>query len=106
MQRDAAQSGPPPTSFRVTSDPTVEITVYDVARNVCGQAEGCLALELPPGLYRVHLERGGVVSKQIVDHERATDITCEAPQLHSPVPFIGAATSQSHIEAAREISRL
>jgi hypothetical protein len=82
-----------PTSFLVTSDPTVQITIYDARRTLRGQAEGSLRLLLVPGLYRVHLERGGRVHHEIVDHETATHLSHAGPALHSPVPFAGAATS-------------
>ena len=89
----------PPNSFRVSSDPTVQITVYDASWQLRGRAEGELKLSLPAGLYRVHLERGGVVHKEIVDHAWATDIGYAAPPLRSPVPFTGAATSHAYYVA-------
>jgi tetratricopeptide (TPR) repeat protein len=97
----------PPTSFRVTSDPAVQITIYDATRTLRGQAEGSLRLLLLPGLYRVHLERGGRVHHEIVDHDTGTDLRHAGPALHSPVPFAGAATSHDdHIAAAERCSVL
>ena len=82
--------------FCVTSDPTVQITVYDATQTIRGRREGNLRLLLAPGLYRVHLERGGIVHKEIVDHENATNLEDPGPPLRSPVPFSGAATSHAY----------
>jgi serine/threonine protein kinase len=94
-----------PTSFLVTSDPTVQISIYDATRTLRGQAEGSLRLLLIPGLYRVHFERGGRVHHEIVDHETGTNLHHAGPALHSPVPFAGAATSHNDYTApAQELS--
>jgi serine/threonine protein kinase len=98
----AAAAPQTPTSFLVTSDPTVQITVYDATRTLRGQAEGSLRLLLVPGLYRVHFERGGRVDHEIVDHETGTDLRHAGPALHSPVPFVGAATSHDCYTAPAE----
>jgi hypothetical protein len=91
--------------FRVTSDPTVQITVYDAMRMLRGRSEGVFRGSLPPGLYRVHLERSGTVHHEIVDHERDTELEHPGPPLQSPVPFTGAATSHDdYVEAARRLS--
>jgi serine/threonine protein kinase len=95
-------AAPPPTSFLVTSDPTVQISIYDATRTLRGQAEGSLRLLLAPGLYRVHFERGGRVHHEIVDHETDTNLRHAGPALHSPVPFAGAATSYDYYTAAAQ----
>jgi len=79
-------------SFRVTSGPAVRITVYDAARKVRGQSEGSVRLSLPPGLYVVLLEHGGVVHKEIVDHEHPTELAHPGPPSSSPIPLTGAAS--------------
>lgn len=105
MSSSELAAAPAPTSFLVTSDPTVQITVYDATRTLRGQAEGSLRLLLVPGLYRVHLERGGRVHHEIVDHEADTNLSHAGPALHSPVPFTGAATSHDYYTApAQELS--
>jgi Protein kinase domain len=105
----APRTPPPQTGdadqFRVTSDPTVRIAVYDTARTLRASAEGSLQLALPPGLYRVHFERGGAVHHEIVDHERTTELAHPGPPLCSPVPFTGAETSRDYyVAAARRFS--
>src|SRR5882672_10868809 len=102
MSSSELAAPPTTTSFLVTSDPTVQITVYDATRTLRGQAEGSLRLWLVPGLYRVHLERGGRVHHEIVDHETGTDLRHVGPALHSPVPFAGAATSHDYHTAPAE----
>src|SRR5262245_55682790 len=72
--------------FKVTSDPTVQITIYDATRTVRGQGEGNLLLQLHPGLYRVHFERAGTVHSEIIDHEGDTALEHPGPPLRSPVP--------------------
>lgn len=105
MSSSELASPRPPTSFLVTSDPTVQITIYDATRTLRGQAEGSLRLQLVPGLYRVHFERCGRVHHEIVDHETSTNLTHAGPTLHSPVPFAGAATSHDYYTApAQELS--
>jgi serine/threonine protein kinase/Tfp pilus assembly protein PilF len=97
----------PPSSFLVTSDPTVQITIYDATRMLLGQAEGSLRLLLAPGLYRVHFERGGRVHHEIVDHETDTNLRHAGPALHSPVPFAGAATTHDdYIAPAEQFSAI
>src|SRR5262245_7036917 len=87
--------------FHVTSDSTVRITVFDAAQDIRGGADGSLQLSLRPGLYRVHLERAGVVTKKLVAHKgAATMLRLDGPELHSPVPFTGAATSRDDHAAA------
>src|SRR5262245_4882837 len=105
MQSTTIPSDQAATSFRVTSDPTVQITVYDATQTIRGQAEGNLQLLLPPGLYRVHFERGGIIHKEIVDHESSTKLVHAGPPWRSPVPFIGASTSHKYYVApARKLS--
>lgn len=86
----------PPRPFLVTSHPTVQISIYDAARTMLGQAEGNLRLALVPGVYRVHLERGGRVHHEIVDHQLGTTLTHAGPGWTSPVPFLGAETSHDY----------
>ncbi len=84
----------------------VQISIYDTARTLLGQAEGYLRLALVPGLYRVHLERGGSVDHQIVEHQQDTALKCPSPELQSPAPFHGARTSHDYyIAAAQRYSR-
>ncbi len=105
MSSSELAAAPAPASFLVTSDPTVQITVYDSTRTLRGQAEGSLRLQLIPGLYRVHFERCGRVHHEIVDHEADTNLSHAGPALHSPVPFAGAATSHNYYTApAQELS--
>jgi DNA-binding NtrC family response regulator len=105
MQDAVPPSDRAPTSFSITSDPTVQITVYDATRTVRGRAEGSLRLVLPPGLYRVHFERSGVVHSEIVDHVGVTKLTHAGPPLQSPTPFAGAATSHEYyVRPAQEFS--
>jgi serine/threonine protein kinase len=98
---------PDAAQFHVTSDSAVRITVYDAAWNICDEAEGKLQVSLPPGLYRVHLERAGVVDKKLVAHKglAATVLRLNGPELRSPVPFTDAATSRDdHVAAAQRYS--
>lgn len=92
-------------TFHVRSDPMVAITVHDATRGLRGRGEGELVCTLPPGLYRVQLERAGAVRTEVVDHETTTRLDCAAPPLQSPVPFEGAETSHRYyIQAARSLS--
>lgn len=75
------------TAFQVTSNPVVEITVYDAARSECGRGTGIVRLSLPPGLYRVHFERAGVVRRELVDHDGTTELACPGPPMYSPAPL-------------------
>ena len=102
---DRHAAGGPTGTFHVISDPIVEIIVHDAMRTVCGRAEGQIELRLPPGLYRVRLERAGAVLTEVVDHEQLTCLPHPGPALRSPVPFAGAETSQPYyVQAARSCS--
>lgn len=93
------------TAFHVTSNPVVEITIYDDARSECGRGTGTVRLSLPPGLYRVHFERAGVVRRELVDHDGNTELSCPGPPMYSPAPLVGAAMSHAYYQdAARELS--
>jgi hypothetical protein len=101
-----AQPPPTPRPFTVDSEPMVQISVYDAARTMLAQAEGYLRLALVPGLYRVHLERGGTVHHEIVDHQQDTTLKYPSPELQSPAPFHGARTSHDYyVAAAQRYSR-
>lgn len=80
----------------------VQISIYDAARTMLGQAEGYLWLALGPGVYRVHLERGGSVHHQLVDHHQDTALTLPSPDLQSPAPFHGARTSHDYYVTAAQ----
>jgi DNA-binding NtrC family response regulator len=97
-----SSSSPPNDSgtFRVRSDSAVVITVHDAARVVCAQAEGELVCTLPPGLYRLQLERAGAIDTQVVDHETTTCVDAPGPPLRSPVPFRGAESTMDSVARA------
>ncbi|HEX3480424.1 MAG TPA: CHAT domain-containing protein [Kofleriaceae bacterium] len=103
------RGAPPPRTprpFSIDSEPMVQISVYDSARTLLGQAEGYLRLALVPGLYRVHLERGGSIHHEIVEHHQDTALRYPSPELQSPAPFHGARTSHDYyVAAAQRYSR-
>ena len=95
-----------PTPFRITAEATVRIAVYDATRVLRAQGEGEVRAVLPPGLYSVQFEHGGIVDREIVDHDAATELVHAGPEAPSPVPFLGATTSHaSYVRCASQASR-
>src|ERR1044071_3993590 len=102
-----ANRSPAIDSFHVTAAPTVHITVYDADWTELDHGDQELRLELSHGFYRIHFERGGIITKQLVEHSGATVIAHphDDPPLRSPVPLTGAATTQPrHDTAAMALS--
>ena len=98
-------SDQPPLRLTVTSDVAVRITVYGATGSKLGVGHGNVMLSLLRGLYRVHLERCGVVRELFIDHDRETALHDPGPPLHTPAPLAGAATSHAYYsEPARTLS--
>jgi DNA-binding NtrC family response regulator/serine/threonine protein kinase len=95
----------PRLRFAVTSDAAVQITVYDATGSKIDVDDGAIVLRLIRGLYRVHLERCGVVRERLVELDQETMLHDPGPPLHTPAPLVGAATSHDYYsEPARKVS--
>lgn len=84
-----------PGPFVVQSEHAVQITVYDGRGELTVRGVGGLRLSLLPGLYRLHLERGGAVHEELVDHTEDTELQRAGPPLRTPAPIAHAATSHA-----------
>jgi hypothetical protein len=89
-----------PCAFQVTSEASVRITVYDASGASVMSSEGALRSQLATGLYRLHFERGGVVSERLIDHDGYTDLDDKGPPLLTPAPMNGAVTSNEQLASS------
>jgi len=93
------------TKLAVTSHAAVKLTVYSATGSRLGSGHGTISLWLDRGLYRVHLERCGIVRELLVDHDQETTLHDPGPPLHTPVPLANAVTSHDYYsEPARRLS--
>src|ERR1041384_4333414 len=86
----------PMSPFRVTSDPDVQITVYDTVGSTLHRRDEAIEAALPRGLYRVQLERARRLAMHIIDHESISDIYLPGPALVTPALVAGAVTSHEY----------
>lgn len=100
-RRSAARSVP----FLVRSAEPVQITIYDAVGSCVARQTGEVALSLPSGLYRMHLEYGGAVHEELVEHVKHTALYRSGPPLRTPALVAHAATSHDYYrEAAARFS--
>ncbi|HEU4539217.1 MAG TPA: hypothetical protein VFS00_34085, partial [Polyangiaceae bacterium] len=89
-----APGGPTP-ALVVETDDDARVDVFD-AYNVMARREfGGVRAALPPGLYRVRVERGGRIEDHLIEHTLGgTTLSLPAPGLSTPTPVASPGAPQ------------
>jgi hypothetical protein len=74
------------------------ITVLDGHDRVKGTGFGHVALDLPPGLYAVQVERAGIRSEEVYRHAGKTELRVGEPKRFSAVPVSDTVTSHEYYQ--------
>jgi DNA-binding NtrC family response regulator/serine/threonine protein kinase len=90
----SAHSGPTP-ALVVETDDDARVDVFDACNAMAWREFGGVRAALPPGLYRVRVERGGRINDHLIEHTPyGTTLSLPAPGLSTPTPVASHGAQQ------------